>query len=552
MTSSPLLSLPAVQLVSNPYDSSLDLGKPANIDSTGIGAYLVRLGQRAVQIEGQPIILTGAAALNNLLGREVYTSNLQLGGTQIMYRNGVSHMTATDDFAGVSKIVEWMSFVPKERNAPVPISPSSDSWDRDIVYTPPQKQPYDVRWMISGRHADPDDESSEFEPGLFDKDSFVESLGGWAKTVVVGRARLGGIPIGVIGVETRSVENITPADAANSDSIEQVANEAGGVWYPNSAFKTAQAINDFNNGEQLPLMILANWRGFSGGQRDMYNEVLKYGSFIVDALSDYKQPIFVYIPPFGELRGGSWVVVDPTINPTFMEMYADHEARGGVLEPEGIIGIKYRNAKQVDTMARLDPVYAALKKQLTDPETAKEDIDAIKDKMTAREKDLLPIYTQIAVQFADLHDRAGRMKAKGVIRDALEWRNARRYFYWRLRRRLNEEYILRRMTSSLLMNNSADHHDAKNKQIREHHLDLLESWSGVEDFDGSDREVAEWYEANRRTISDKVDNLKSETLTAQLSGIVRENKGAAFKGLREVLRTMPVEERERALQFLSQ
>lgn len=519
----------------------------------GIGAYLVRLGQRAVQIEGQPIILTGAQALNNLLGREVYTSNLQLGGTQIMYRNGVSHMTATDDFAGISKIVEWMSFVPKERNAPVPISPSSDAWDRDIEYTPPQKQTYDVRWMIAGRHADLEDESSDFEPGLFDKDSFVESLGGWAKTVVVGRARLGGIPIGVIGVETRSVENITPADAANPDSIEMLTNEAGGVWYPNSAFKTAQAINDFNNGEQLPLMILANWRGFSGGQRDMYNEILKYGSFIVDALSQYKQPIFVYIPPYGELRGGSWVVVDPTINPTFMEMYADHESRGGVLEPEGLIGIKYRAAKQVDTMARLDPTYAALKKQLLSmPEEAKEDIAAIKDKMAAREKQLLPIYSQIAIQYADLHDRAGRMKAKGVIRDALEWRNARRYFYWRLRRRLNEEYILRRMATGLLMNDAGDHHDDKNKLIRERHLNLLSSWSGIDDFDTSDREVAEWYEANKRSISEKVDNLRSETLTAQLSGIVRENKGAAFKGLREVLRTMPVEERERALQFLNQ
>lgn len=446
-----------------------------------------------------------------------------------------------------------MSFVPKERNAPVPISPSSDGWDRDVVYTPPQKQPYDVRWMIAGRHEDPDDLASEFEPGLFDKDSFVETLGGWARTVVVGRARLGGIPIGVIGVETRSVENTTPADAANPDSIEQLTTEAGGVWYPNSAFKTAQAIKDFNNGEQLPLMILANWRGFSGGQRDMYNEVLKYGSYIVDALSDYKQPIFVYIPPFSELRGGSWVVVDPTINATFMEMYADREARGGVLEPEGIIGIKYRNAKQVDTMARLDPTYAALKKELTsNADAPKEVIEAIKDKMTAREKELLPIYTQIAVQFADLHDRAGRMKAKGVIRDELEWRNARRYFYWRLRRRLNEEYILRRMTSTLLMNGAADHHETKSRQIRERHLGLLESWSGIDEFDASDREVAEWYEANRRAISDKVDTLKAETLTAQLSGIVRENKGAAFKGLREVLRTMPVEEKERALQFLNQ
>ena len=219
-----------------------------------------------------------------------------------MYRNGVSHMTANDDFEGVSKIVDWMSFVPDKKNNPIPIAPNTDPWDRSITYYPPPKKAYDVRWLIAGK-----EDEEGFLSGLFDKDSFQESLGGWARTVVVGRARLGGIPMGVIAVETRSVENVTPADPANPDSTEQITNEAGGVWYPNSAFKTAQAINDFNYGEQLPLMILANWRGFSGGQRDMFNEVLKYGSYIVDALVKYEQPIFVYIPPFGELRGGSWV-----------------------------------------------------------------------------------------------------------------------------------------------------------------------------------------------------------------------------------------------------
>ena len=55
---------------------------------------------------------------------------------------------------------------------------------------------------------------------------------------------------------------------------------------------------------------------------DMYQEVLKYGSMIVDALREYKHPVFIYLPPHGELRGGAWVVVDPTINPAQMEMYA--------------------------------------------------------------------------------------------------------------------------------------------------------------------------------------------------------------------------------------
>ena len=54
----------------------------------------------------------------------------------------------------------------------------------------------------------------------------------------------------------------------------------------------------------------------------MYQEVLKYGAMIVDALRVYKQPVFIYLPPHGELRGGAWVVVDPTINPSQMEMYA--------------------------------------------------------------------------------------------------------------------------------------------------------------------------------------------------------------------------------------
>ena len=64
---------------------------------------------------------------------------------------------------------------------------------------------------------------TEFEHGFFDKDSFIETLNNWAKTVVTGRARLGGIPCGVIAVETRSVECIHPADPANPDSETTVS-----------------------------------------------------------------------------------------------------------------------------------------------------------------------------------------------------------------------------------------------------------------------------------------------------------------------------------------
>ena len=87
---------------------------------------------------------------------------------------------------------------------------------------------------------------------------------------------------------------------------------------------------------------MANWRGFSGGQRDMFEEILKYGSYIVDAIRDYKQPLFIYLPPRAELRGGAWVVLDTTINADQVEMYADTTARGGVLEPEGTVEVRSR------------------------------------------------------------------------------------------------------------------------------------------------------------------------------------------------------------------
>jgi acetyl-CoA carboxylase/biotin carboxylase 1 len=60
---------------------------------------------------------------------------------------------------------------------------------------------------------------------------------------------------------------------------------------------------------------------------------------------------YIYI---GELRGGAWVVIDPTINPQKMEMYADKNSRGGILEPPGICEVKYRFQEQKIAMHRLD------------------------------------------------------------------------------------------------------------------------------------------------------------------------------------------------------
>lgn len=401
--------------------------------TVGIGAYLVRLGQRTIQkSSASPIILTGYQALNKLMGVEVYSTNDQLGGPGIMYPNGISHQVETDHLRAIKSAIDWLSYVPSHRRGLLPITDirGLDSVDRQITFTPKQGVPYDPRSLLAGC----EDDNGLWQGGFFDRGSFTESLAGWAKTVVVGRARLGGIPMGVIITENRTAEAVKPADPADVKAAESVIQEAGCVWFPNSAYKTAQAIKDFRT-EDLPLIVFANWRGFSGGQRDMFDEVLKYGSLIVDAFCSYEQPVFVFIPPFAEIRGGAWVVLDASINSAVMEMYAaSGSARGGVLEANGAASVKYRTKDLIATMHRLDDKLIALDEKLSSSSEATK--TGLLEEVSARENELLPVYEQIAVQFCELHDTPGRMKAVGVIRAEVDWPDARSFFYWRLRRQL--------------------------------------------------------------------------------------------------------------------
>nr|XP_005298879.2 acetyl-CoA carboxylase 1 isoform X1 [Chrysemys picta bellii]XP_005298883.2 acetyl-CoA carboxylase 1 isoform X1 [Chrysemys picta bellii]XP_042713804.1 acetyl-CoA carboxylase 1 isoform X1 [Chrysemys picta bellii] len=514
----------------------------------GIGAYLVRLGQRTIQVENSHIILTGAGALNKVLGREVYTSNNQLGGVQIMHNNGVTHSTVSDDFEGIYTILQWLSYMPKSVSSPVPTLTVKDPIDRVIEFVP-TKTPYDPRWMLAGRPSPT--QKSQWLSGFFDKGSFLEIMQPWAQTVVVGRARLGGIPVGVVAVETRTVELSIPADPANLDSEAKIIQQAGQVWFPDSAFKTAQAIKDFNR-EGLPLMVFANWRGFSGGMKDMYDQVLKFGAYIVDGLREYRQPVLVYIPPQAELRGGSWVVIDPTINPRHMEMYADPDSRGGVLEPEGTVEIKFRRKDLVKTMRRVDPIYSRLAERLGTPELSPAERKELETKLKEREEFLIPIYHQVAVQFADLHDTPGRMQEKGVITDVLEWRTSRTFFYWRLRRLLLEDLVKKKI------------HDA-NPELTDGQIQaMLRRW--FVEVEGTvkaylwdnNKDLVEWLEKQlteedgiRSVVDENIKYISRDYILKQIRSLVQANPEVAMDSIVHMTQHISPTQRAEIVRILS-
>jgi acetyl-CoA carboxylase / biotin carboxylase 1 len=358
-----------------------------------------------------------------------------------MHNNGVTHKTEVRDLDGVYTILQWLSYMPDKRNGTLPQVITNDPINRGIGFIP-TKATYDPRWMLTGR-INPTN-LSEWETGFFDRDSWAEIMEPWAKTVVTGRARLGGIPVGVIAVETRIVEAVIPADPANLDSEAKTIQQAGQVWYPDSSFKTAQAIKDFNR-EELPLMIFANWRGFSGGQKDMFDQIVKFGAYIVDGLREYTQPVLIYLPPNAELRGGAWAVLDSLINTRYMETYADPESRAGVLEPEGIVEVKYKDKDLIKTIQRLDPTIQVMKQQIQEAGPNKEAAADLENKIKDRTTLLLQTYHTVAVHFADLHDTPERMLEKGCINEIVPWRSSREWLYWRLKRVLIEDEFVKQI-----------------------------------------------------------------------------------------------------------
>lgn len=274
----------------------------------------------------------------------------------------------------------------------------------------------------------------------------------------------------------------------------------------------------------------------------MYEEVVKFGALIVDALNQYNQPIIIYIPPFAELRGGSWVVIDPTINIRQMEMYVDPKARGGILEPEGIVSIKLRMKDQKSLMERLDPEMKSLAEEFKCPDVTDEDKKAIELKMKKRAEILAPIYHQVAVQFADLHDTPARMKDKGVIRDIVEWSQSRSILYWRLRRRLLENHWIAEIKSL-------------NPRLKDGQTaEMLRRWF-IEDKGENQRflweqnkPVVEWLsqqkDAEHSVVRENLKSLKREAAMNEFKSLMDRNPDLLHEVGMHVVQRMAPEKRE--------
>jgi acetyl-CoA carboxylase carboxyltransferase component len=119
-----------------------------------------------------------------------------------------------------------------------------------------------------------------------------------ADTAVVQDAHLGGYPVCLLGIESRSVprRGFPPSDGPDTWTA--------GTLFPRSSKKAARAINAASGNR--PLVVLANLSGFDGSPDSMRNLQLEYGV-------NFDGPIVFCV--VSRYHGGAFVVFSKTLNP---------------------------------------------------------------------------------------------------------------------------------------------------------------------------------------------------------------------------------------------
>ena len=124
------------------------------------------------------MFLTGPKVVKTVTFEDVTVE--ELGGARTHTgRTGVAHLRFDTDLAALAGIRELLSYLPANHHERAPAIPCGDPVDRlcpeiEAVFPESARTPYDVRKVVET---------------VFDRESFYEVHGAWARNIVVGFAR---------------------------------------------------------------------------------------------------------------------------------------------------------------------------------------------------------------------------------------------------------------------------------------------------------------------------------------------------------------------------
>ncbi len=367
-----------------------------------------------IMLPESTMVLTGKTSLD-FSGGVSAEDNLGIGGYErVMGPNGQGQYYARNLKDACSLLLRHYGFtyvIPGER-FPRRL-PTSDPASRDVRESPhahiegvsfttvgeifssehnaDRKKPFDIRSVMRAAS------DADSQP--------LERWSRWrnAETVVVWDARIGGIPLCLLGIESRPLrrEGFIPADGPQTFTA--------GTLFPQSSRKAARAVNAASGNR--PLVVLANLSGFDGSPESMRGWQLEYGAEIGRAVTNFKGPIvFVVISRY---HGGAFVVFSKTLNDG-LEVAAVEGSYASVIGGAPAAAVVF--AREVSTRAQADPRVVDAAGQLASAdETERRKLQAnLRDLTVAARAEKIG---EVAAEFEAIHDieRAQQMGSVDVI-----------------------------------------------------------------------------------------------------------------------------------------
>ncbi len=252
------------------------------------------------------MFITGPDVVKAVTGEDVSVEELG-GGAVHSATSGNAHFLAKDERQCFGMVKKLLSFLPSNNLDDPPLSdappwPPDENPDLDGVVPSDATRAYDVRDLVAN---------------VFDAGDFLEVQPDFARNIVVGFARLGGKPVGVVGNQ--------PAHLA-------------GVLDIDSSDKLARFVR-FCDAFHLPVINFVDVPGYLPGTQQEYGGVIRHGAKVLFAYSEASVPKIALI--VRKSYGGAYVAMSG-FGLGYDRVLAYPFAEIAVMGPDGAANIIFR------------------------------------------------------------------------------------------------------------------------------------------------------------------------------------------------------------------
>jgi len=274
-------------------------------------AYIPGLADFVPMVKGRgSMALAGPHLVRAAVGENV--TQEELGGSRVHCRkSGVGDLEVADDQECITRIKEYLSFMPSHCEEAPPVREVADPIDRmdeELLDVIPEsnRKPYDMYEVI--RRIVDDGEYFDLKPQ-------------WAKTIITCLARFGGRPCGIVANQPKHL---------------------GGILDNDSADKSARFIN-LCNAYGIPLLFLQDVPGFMVGSKVEEAGIIRHGAKMLYAVANATVPKITVVlrKAYG---AGYYVMCGRAYEPDLIVGWPTAEI--SVMGAEGAVEIVFR--KQVE------------------------------------------------------------------------------------------------------------------------------------------------------------------------------------------------------------